>query len=58
MSCNCIKKGTVTIKATTLNKSRTDKVKIKVSPEVTVSNQERLNQVLKQAKPVQLLLAQ
>lgn len=52
-----LKKGTVTIKATTLNKSRTDKVKIKVSPEVTVSNQERLNQVLKAGKASTIIIS-
>ncbi|MBB2183261.1 endo-1,4-beta-xylanase [Lachnospiraceae bacterium MD1] len=45
-----LKNGKVTIKATTINKSRKDKVTIRVSPEVTVSNQEQLDQALTAGK--------
>ena len=52
-----LKNGTVTIKATTINKSCTDKVTIKVSPEVTVSSQIRLDQALKQGKASTILIS-
>ncbi len=49
--------GTVTIKATTMNKSCTDKVTIKVSPEVTVSNQKELDQALKAGKASTIIIS-
>jgi GH35 family endo-1,4-beta-xylanase len=44
---NALKNGKVTIKATTVNKSRTDKVEIKISSEVEVTSQKELDKALK-----------
>lgn len=52
-----LKNGTVTIKATTLNKGRTDKVTIKVSSEITVSDQQQLNQALKAGKANTIIIS-
>jgi GH35 family endo-1,4-beta-xylanase len=52
-----LKNGTVTIKATTINKSRTDKVTIKVSPEVMVSSGRQLDQALKAGKASTILIS-
>ena len=52
-----LKNGTVTIKATTINKSRTDEVKIKVSPEVMVSSRRELDQALKAGKASTILIS-
>ncbi len=52
-----LKDGKVTIKATTINKSRTDKITIKISPEVKVSNQRELDQALKAGKASKILIS-
>ncbi len=52
-----LKNGKVTIKATTINKSRTDKVTIKVSPEVIVSSERELDQALKAGKASTILIS-
>jgi len=52
-----LKNGKVTIKATTVNKSRTDKVEIKVSPEVAVSSQRELDKALKAGKASTILIS-
>lgn len=52
-----LKNGTVTIKATTINKSHKDKVTIKVSPEVTVSSQEQLEQALIAGKASTIIIS-
>jgi GH35 family endo-1,4-beta-xylanase len=51
-----LKNGKVTIKATTVNKSRTDKVEIKVSSEVEVSSQKELDKALKADKASTILI--
>jgi len=51
-----LKSGKVTIKATTVNKSRTDKVEIKVSTEVEVASQKELENALKSSKASTILI--
>ncbi|WP_051411144.1 sugar-binding protein [Acetivibrio clariflavus] len=51
-----LKSGKVTIKATTVNKSRTDKVEIKISTEVEVSSQKELENALKSSKSSTILI--
>ena len=57
-----LKKGKVTIKATTVNKSRTDKVtinvtpEVKVPPEVKVSSERELEQALKAGKARKIII--
>ncbi|NLD49500.1 MAG: hypothetical protein GX660_20300, partial [Clostridiaceae bacterium] len=51
-----LKNGNVTIKATTVNKSRKDEVKIKVSPEVEVASQKELDKALEAGKGSTILI--
>ena len=52
-----LKNGTVTIKAATINKYRSDKITITVSPEVKVSSQRELDQALKAGKASTILIS-
>ena len=51
-----LKSGKVTIKATTVNKSRTDKVEIKISTEIEVTSQKELENALKSSKANTILI--